>query len=128
MVAAPGVFMDTASWELILRPPNSDEDIEKRFALAVSHAHSKGVTSLHDAGAFPVTMKFILRFVVLSMASSDIPLTFTYQESRTRRDIARKHQISSRLILKFTHILRFGSTEWRIMMRRGSIGEIRGLL
>ncbi|KAF9455444.1 amidohydrolase 3, partial [Collybia nuda] len=55
-----GVFMDSAM-DLIARPVLSAEDLEKRFAVTVKEALSKGVVSLHDAGFKPVSLDFFKR-------------------------------------------------------------------
>lgn len=53
--------MDTAM-DLITRPVLSDEDLEKRFAVTVKEALSKGVVSLHDAGFKPVSLNFFKKY------------------------------------------------------------------
>jgi predicted amidohydrolase YtcJ len=45
------VFIDKAQ-ELVPRAKLTDNDLRRRFKAAVDYAHSKGLTSIHDAGQF----------------------------------------------------------------------------
>jgi len=55
-----GVFIDNAQ-DLIQRPAPTQEMLEKRFAATVKDALSNGLTSVHDAGFDPVSLKFFQR-------------------------------------------------------------------
>ncbi|KAG5641829.1 hypothetical protein DXG03_004132 [Asterophora parasitica] len=57
--APTGVFLDKAM-EFIKPAVLTDEDLRERFQLTVDHALRSGLTSLHDAGAGPESMKFFL--------------------------------------------------------------------
>ncbi|KAJ3574658.1 hypothetical protein NP233_g1624 [Leucocoprinus birnbaumii] len=52
-----GVFLDNAQ-DLIKQPGLTEDDLLRRFKLAVDHAHSRGLTSIHDAGLDPMSLAF----------------------------------------------------------------------
>lgn len=58
----PGVFLDNAQ-ELVnaLRPEPTYEQLEKRFNLTVQDAVAHGLTSVHDAGFDPISLRFFRR-------------------------------------------------------------------
>ncbi|KAF4598377.1 hypothetical protein EYR38_006779 [Pleurotus pulmonarius] len=55
-----GVFLDNAQ-ELVKQPPVTEADLSKRFKSAVKDAHRFGLTSIHDAGLDPISLKFFKR-------------------------------------------------------------------
>lgn len=59
---AVGVFLDNAQ-ELVKQPPVTEADLLKRFRTAVKDAHRFGLTSIHDAGLDPISLKFFKRYV-----------------------------------------------------------------
>ena len=60
--SVPGVFLDNAQ-ELVnaLRPEPTYEQLEKRFNLTVQDAITHGLTSIHDAGFDPISLRFFRR-------------------------------------------------------------------
>jgi len=52
-----GVFLDNAQ-DLIKQPELTEDDLLRRFNLAVKHAHARGLTSIHDAGLDPISLAF----------------------------------------------------------------------
>lgn len=52
-----GVFLDNAQ-DLIKQPELTEDDLRRRFKLAVDHAHARGLTSIHDAGLDPMSLAF----------------------------------------------------------------------
>lgn len=56
-----GVFMDNAQ-DLVKKPALSETDLERRFAITVEAAISYGLTSIHDAGFDPLSLKFFKRY------------------------------------------------------------------
>ncbi|KAF9451279.1 hypothetical protein P691DRAFT_699657 [Macrolepiota fuliginosa MF-IS2] len=52
-----GVFLDNAQ-DLIKQPELTEDDLRRRFHLAVNHAHARGLTSIHDAGLDPMSLAF----------------------------------------------------------------------
>jgi hypothetical protein len=52
-----GIFLDNAV-DYIKQPDLGDDDLQRRFNIAVNHAHEKGLTSIHDAGLDPVSLAF----------------------------------------------------------------------
>lgn len=52
--------MDSAQ-DVIARPVPAEEDLEQRFLTTVRDALSHGLTSLHDAGFKPDSLKFFQR-------------------------------------------------------------------
>ncbi|KAG5221307.1 amidohydrolase family-domain-containing protein [Salix suchowensis] len=65
-----GVFLDNAQ-ELVKQPPVTEADLLKRFATAVKDAHRFGLTSIHDAGLDPTSLKFFKRYV--RIATDQLP-------------------------------------------------------
>jgi predicted amidohydrolase YtcJ len=61
---AKGVFIDNAQ-DLIKKPPITEHDLIKRFNRTIRDAVASGLTSLHDAGFDPMSLKFFKRFVSL---------------------------------------------------------------
>jgi hypothetical protein len=57
LTAYLGVFLDNAI-KYINQPDLDDADLQRRFKIAVDHAHEKGLTSIHDAGLDPVSLAF----------------------------------------------------------------------
>lgn len=55
-----GMLLDNAQ-DLMKTPALTEQDLLKRFKLAVSHALSYGLTSLHDAGFDPKSLAFFKR-------------------------------------------------------------------
>jgi hypothetical protein len=55
-----GIFIDNAQ-SLIKKPPLTDHDLTKRFNRTIGDALSSGLTSLHDAGFDPISLKFFKR-------------------------------------------------------------------
>lgn len=58
---ALGVFLDKAQ-NLLKNPPLTDADRLLRFNYTVRDALSKGLTSLHDAGFDPASLRFFKRY------------------------------------------------------------------
>ncbi|KAL0956102.1 hypothetical protein HGRIS_002270 [Hohenbuehelia grisea] len=52
-----GVFLDNAQ-SLVKQPVPSEDDLVRRFQIAVQHAHAAGLTSIHDAGLDPMSLRF----------------------------------------------------------------------
>ncbi|EKM80842.1 hypothetical protein AGABI1DRAFT_112574 [Agaricus bisporus var. burnettii JB137-S8] len=52
-----GVFLDNAI-RYIKQPDLTNDDLRKRFKIAVDHAYERGLTSIHDAGLDPVSLAF----------------------------------------------------------------------
>ncbi|KAF9792984.1 amidohydrolase 3 [Thelephora terrestris] len=52
-----GVFLDNAQ-DLVPRPPPTEKQLLKRWSIMVRDAHAVGLTSVHDAGFSPVSLKF----------------------------------------------------------------------
>ena len=55
-----GVFLDNAQ-ELVPRPPATEKQLLKRWSIMVKDAHAVGLTSIHDAGLSPISLKFFER-------------------------------------------------------------------
>jgi len=64
---SPGVFLDNAQ-DLVPRPPPTEKQLLRRWAIMVKDAHAVGLTSVHDAGFSPISLKFFerLAFYVIS--------------------------------------------------------------
>jgi predicted amidohydrolase YtcJ len=56
----PGVFLDNAQ-DLVPRPPPTEKQLLKRWSIMVKDAHAVGLTSVHDAGFSPISLKFFQR-------------------------------------------------------------------
>jgi len=56
----PGVFLDNAQ-DLVPRPPPTEKQLLKRWSIMVKDAHAVGLTSVHDAGFSPISLKFFER-------------------------------------------------------------------
>jgi predicted amidohydrolase YtcJ len=56
-----GVFIDKAQ-ELVPKEPATEEQLLSRWAATVKDAQSFGLTSIHDAGFSPVSLKFFKRY------------------------------------------------------------------
>ena len=52
-----GVLLDNAQ-ELLKQPKLTEGDLSRRFKVAVRDAHRFGLTSIHDAGLDPTSLKF----------------------------------------------------------------------
>jgi len=52
-----GVLLDNAQ-ELLKQPKLTESDLSRRFKVAVRDAQRFGLTSLHDAGLDPASLKF----------------------------------------------------------------------
>ena len=72
--APTGIFIDNAQ-ELVnaLRPEPSHEQLEQRFNLTVQDAVAHGLTSIHDAGFDPVSLRFFRRYVAATKHSLTYP-------------------------------------------------------
>ena len=57
-----GVLLDNAQF-LVTVPPPTYKDLEKHFQLVVNDAISHGLTSIHDAGFDPRSLKFFKLWV-----------------------------------------------------------------
>jgi hypothetical protein len=57
MYPLQGLFLDNAQ-DFIKQPELTDDDLRRRFKLAVDHAHARGLTSIHDAGLDPMSLAF----------------------------------------------------------------------
>lgn len=44
--------------DLIKRPELNQDDLQRRFKIAVNHAVQNGLTSIHDAGLDPLSLSF----------------------------------------------------------------------
>ncbi|KAK7472894.1 hypothetical protein VKT23_001002 [Stygiomarasmius scandens] len=55
-----GMLLDNAQ-ELLKQPELTEEDLMKRFKITVEHAVKNGLTSIHDAGLDPVSLRFFKR-------------------------------------------------------------------
>jgi predicted amidohydrolase YtcJ len=55
-----GMLLDNAQ-ELLQQPPLTEHDLMKRFKITVEHAVKYGLTSIHDAGLDPSSLKFFKR-------------------------------------------------------------------
>ncbi|KAJ7594738.1 amidohydrolase family-domain-containing protein [Mycena floridula] len=55
-----GMLLDNAQ-DLVKQPELTEDDLLKRFRLTVNHALSNGLTSIHDAGLDPVSLRFFIR-------------------------------------------------------------------
>lgn len=55
-----GVFLDNAQ-DLVPRPPPTEKQLLERWAIMVKDAHAVGLTSVHDAGFSPISLKFFER-------------------------------------------------------------------
>jgi hypothetical protein len=51
-----GVFLDNAQ-ELLKQPALTEDDLLRRFKVAVRDAHAFGLTSIHDAGLDPTSLE-----------------------------------------------------------------------
>lgn len=51
------MLLDNAQ-ELVKQPPLTDADLQKRFDITVQAALANGLTSIHDAGLDPMSLKF----------------------------------------------------------------------
>ena len=58
-----GVLLDNAQF-LVMVPPPTYKDLEKRFQLVVDDAISHGLTSIHDAGFDPRSLEFFKLWVL----------------------------------------------------------------
>jgi predicted amidohydrolase YtcJ len=56
-----GVFLDKAQ-DLVPKEPATETQLLARWAAMVRDAHSFGLTSVHDAGFSPVSLKFFQRY------------------------------------------------------------------
>lgn len=61
------MLLDNAQ-DLVAQPVLTEDDLMKRFKIAVRDALSFGLTSVHDAGLDPVSLEFFKRYepIVLS--------------------------------------------------------------
>lgn len=62
MVAAIGMFLDNAQ-DIIFQPELTDDDLMRRFSIAVKDVVAVGLTSIHDAGLNPMSLKFFAKCV-----------------------------------------------------------------
>jgi len=59
------MLLDNAQ-ELLKQPELTEEDLMKRFKITVEHAVKNGLTSIHDAGLDPVSLRFFKRYGFMS--------------------------------------------------------------
>jgi predicted amidohydrolase YtcJ len=64
----PGVFIDKAQ-DIVPRDELNDNDLRRRFLAAVHDGHSKGLTSIHDAGEW--------KWKIHTNFSSKLPVGFS---------------------------------------------------
>jgi predicted amidohydrolase YtcJ len=62
MMVATGMFLDNAQ-DIIFQPALTDDDLLRRFTIAVQDVMAVGLTSVHDAGLNPASLKFFSKFV-----------------------------------------------------------------
>ncbi|KAJ6555498.1 amidohydrolase family-domain-containing protein [Mycena sp. CBHHK59/15] len=55
-----GMFLDNAQ-DIIVQPEPTENDLLRRFSIAVQDAVSLGLTSIHDAGLNPMSLDFFIR-------------------------------------------------------------------
>ncbi|KAK7057396.1 putative amidohydrolase YtcJ [Favolaschia claudopus] len=55
-----GMFLDNAQ-DLIFQPPLTDDDLSRRFSIAVQDVVAMGLTSVHDAGLNPISLEFFAK-------------------------------------------------------------------
>ncbi|KAJ7497125.1 amidohydrolase family-domain-containing protein [Mycena latifolia] len=55
-----GMFLDNAQ-DIIVQPELTEDDLSRRFSVAVKDVVSLGLTSVHDAGLDPISLKFFAR-------------------------------------------------------------------
>lgn len=56
------MFLDNAQ-DIVFQPELTEDDLMRRFSIAVQDAVSFGLTSVHDAGLNPVSLKFFARCI-----------------------------------------------------------------
>lgn len=61
-VLATGMFLDNAQ-DLVFQPKLTDDDLMRRFSVAVQDVVTLGLTSVHDAGLDPISLKFFAKCV-----------------------------------------------------------------
>ncbi|KAJ6497886.1 amidohydrolase family-domain-containing protein [Mycena sanguinolenta] len=59
-----GMFLDNAQ-DIIFQPALTDDDLMRRFSIAVQDAVAVGLTSVHDAGLNPMSLKFFTKLAEL---------------------------------------------------------------
>ncbi|KAJ7188474.1 amidohydrolase family-domain-containing protein [Mycena filopes] len=59
-----GMFLDNAQ-DLVFQPELTDDDLERRFSIAVQDLVAAGLTSVHDAGLDPASLKFFTKMAAL---------------------------------------------------------------
>ncbi|KAJ7251771.1 amidohydrolase family-domain-containing protein [Mycena haematopus] len=55
-----GMFLDNAQ-DIIFQPALTDDDLMRRFSIAVQDVVAVGLTSIHDAGLNPMSLKFFTK-------------------------------------------------------------------
>ncbi|KAJ7675109.1 amidohydrolase family-domain-containing protein [Mycena rosella] len=60
-----GMFLDNAQ-DIIVQPELTEKDLVRRFSVAVKDLISFGLTSVHDAGLNPMSLKFFARQAALN--------------------------------------------------------------
>lgn len=56
------MFLDSAQ-EFIFQPELTDDELTRRFSVAVQDVVALGLTSVHDAGLNPMSLKFFVKCV-----------------------------------------------------------------
>ncbi|KAJ7065050.1 amidohydrolase family-domain-containing protein [Mycena amicta] len=62
---ATGMFLDNAQ-DVVLQPELTDDELMRRFSVAVRDAIAFGLTSIHDAGLNPVSLEFFAKQAALN--------------------------------------------------------------
>ncbi|KAF8170207.1 amidohydrolase family-domain-containing protein [Mycena galopus ATCC 62051] len=57
-----GMFLDNAQ-DIIFQPPLTDDDLMRRFSIAVQDVVAVGLTTVHDAGLNPMSLKFFMKCI-----------------------------------------------------------------
>jgi len=65
-----GVLLDNAQ-DLLHQPILTEDELMRRFKVAIRDAHRYGLTSVHDAGLDPTSLAFFKRFL-----QAFLPLVF----------------------------------------------------
>lgn len=73
-----GVFLDNAQ-DLLKQPKLTENDLMRRFNVAVRDALKYGITSIHDAGLDPMSLAFFKRFLPFFHSCVYNGLTMGYQ-------------------------------------------------
>ena len=117
-----GVFLDNAQ-DLVPRPPPTEKQLLKRWSIMVKDAHAVGLTSVHDAGFSPISLKFFERLASYVIPVSPARVLIRSQTSYEQQPTGMLSHWNVRCTM-LMYDVSYASTECNILMNTAPIGAI----